>query len=451
MKRLTGKLVVTCAALAISVMAGASSSVGTQEIQPTTSLAGMSLLLDQYYAASVSADEDIISFLNHQEETDTETEEATPTPEPTPTPTPEPEPEPEPSYYDSVAISNVAEGGYVNVRTGPSTDYEIVGKIYQYCAATILDTVAGEDGDWYQIESGSVTGYIKSEFFLTGDEAEAIAREVGKVQATVISDCLRVREEPSLDDTVKIYTLLPLGTELTVLEEYEEWTKVQVDDDVIGYVYNDCIEVYVKFNEAISIEEEEAAAREAERLQQEYEEQMRLLREAQEAEAAAQAQAEAAAQQAAQQAANTPTPTPVTAAPATQETSAAASSGTQAQLRAAIVAYAKQFVGGPYVFGGTSLTNGIDCSGFTMKIYEQFGYTLSHYSGSQIYEGTRIELSEVQPGDLVFYNAYDGGPITHVAMYIGDGQIIHASNETYGICIWSMYYRTPCAAVSIVN
>lgn len=446
-------MALSCSCAAACLIFGANVSLGTQEMQPTTSLAGMSLLLDQYYAVSVSADEDIISFLNHQNEVE-ETEESTEAEETTETESEETEeipeeteaPEEPASYYDSVAISNVDEGKYVNVRTGPSTDYEIVGKIYQFCAATILDTIPGEDGDWYQIESGSVTGYIKAEFFLTGDEAEAIAREVGKVQATVIADCLRVREEPDLSDTVKILTLLPLGTELTVLEEGELWTKVQVDDDIIGYVYNDCIEIRVVFDTAISLEEEQAAIEEANRLREEYERQMALLLQQQqqqqqqpETQAPAQAETQAPTQ------AETQAPTqPETQAPA-------ADTAATSQLRLAIVAYAKQFVGGPYVYGGTSLTGGIDCSGFTMRVYEHFGYSLTHHSGTQLYEGTRIDLSQVQPGDLVFYNSYDGGPITHVAMYIGDGQIVHASNETYGICIWNMYYRTPCAAARIVS
>jgi len=116
--------------------------------------------------------------------------------------------------------------------------------------------------------------------------------------------------------------------------------------------------------------------------------------------------------------------------------------GVSSATRTAIVAYAKQFLGNPYVFGGTSLTNGCDCSGFTMKIYEYFGYNIGRSSRDQALKGTSINESSAQPGDLYFYDS--GGTINHVAMYIGGGQVIHASNSTTGIIISSAHYRTPC-------
>lgn len=118
-------------------------------------------------------------------------------------------------------------------------------------------------------------------------------------------------------------------------------------------------------------------------------------------------------------------------------------------LRAKMVAYAKQFVGNPYVYGGNSLTNGIDCSGFTKAIYAKFGYSLSRVSGSQSYDGTRISASNAKPGDLVFYGS--GSHISHVAMYIGNGQIVHASNPRTGIKISNMYYRDPIAVCRIIS
>ena len=114
-----------------------------------------------------------------------------------------------------------------------------------------------------------------------------------------------------------------------------------------------------------------------------------------------------------------------------------------------VVEYAKQFLGNPYVWGGTSLTNGCDCSGFTMRIYEHFGYSLSRTSAAQSGNGTRVSLSEIQPGDLLFYSY--GGSIGHVAMYIGGGQIIHASTERTGICIGIAYFMTPTCAVRIAG
>lgn len=114
-----------------------------------------------------------------------------------------------------------------------------------------------------------------------------------------------------------------------------------------------------------------------------------------------------------------------------------------------VVEYAKQFLGNPYVWGGTSLTNGCDCSGFTMRVYEHFGYSLSRTSGAQSGNGTRVDLSEIQPGDLLFYSY--GGSIGHVAIYIGGGRIIHASTERTGICIGNAYFMTPTCATRIAG
>ena len=98
-----------------------------------------------------------------------------------------------------------------------------------------------------------------------------------------------------------------------------------------------------------------------------------------------------------------------------------------------LIEYAKQFLGNPYVYGGTRLTTGTDCSGFTMRIFQKFGYSLSRTSREQAYDGRRVSLSDIQPGDLLFYSR--GGTIGHVAIYIGNGQIIHASTEKTGIII----------------
>lgn len=114
-----------------------------------------------------------------------------------------------------------------------------------------------------------------------------------------------------------------------------------------------------------------------------------------------------------------------------------------------LIEYAKQFLGNPYVYGGTSLTNGTDCSGFTMRIFQHFGYSLSRTSREQAHNGTRVSLSEIQPGDLLFYSY--GGTIGHVAIYIGNGQIIHASTERTGIIISNAYYTTPTCATRIIN
>lgn len=119
-------------------------------------------------------------------------------------------------------------------------------------------------------------------------------------------------------------------------------------------------------------------------------------------------------------------------------------------LRVDIVEYAKQFLGNPYVFGGTSLTKGTDCSGFTQSVYKHFGIKISRTSRTQPADGRKISASELQPGDLIFY-ADGSGTINHVAMYIGGGKVIHASSPKTGIRISNYKYRTPVKYVSIIK
>ena len=118
-------------------------------------------------------------------------------------------------------------------------------------------------------------------------------------------------------------------------------------------------------------------------------------------------------------------------------------------VRADMVAFAKQFLGNPYVWGGESLTYGTDCSGFTKGIYSHFGYSLPRVSRSQASIGSSISSSQIRPGDLVFYGS--GSYISHVAMYIGNGQVIHASNPRTGIKISNMFYRSPIKIVRVIN
>ncbi len=119
-------------------------------------------------------------------------------------------------------------------------------------------------------------------------------------------------------------------------------------------------------------------------------------------------------------------------------------------VRVELVEYAKQFLGNPYVWGGTSLTKGADCSGFVLSVFKKFGVSLSHSSRAQANEGTKIKTSELQPGDLVFYGN-SKGTINHVAIYIGGGQVIHASNPKSGIKISKTTYRTPVKCVRVLK
>ena len=127
-----------------------------------------------------------------------------------------------------------------------------------------------------------------------------------------------------------------------------------------------------------------------------------------------------------------------------EQTRAKADAITGQGIRSRIVDFAKQYVGGRYRYGGTSLTSGVDCSGFVMKVYEHFGIYTGRDSRTQAAASRTISMAELQLGDLLFYSS--GGRINHVAIYIGNGQIVHASNERTGITISSMYYRTPVKA-----
>lgn len=118
-------------------------------------------------------------------------------------------------------------------------------------------------------------------------------------------------------------------------------------------------------------------------------------------------------------------------------------------VRVDLVSYATQFVGNPYVWGGTSLTRGADCSGFVLSVYAKYGIYLPHSSRAQANYGTRVSTSELKPGDLLFYGS--GKNISHVAIYIGGGQIVHASTEKTGIIISGAFNRTPICCTSLLD
>lgn len=398
------------------------------------------------------------------------------------------------SKYSNIAISKVSN--YVNVRSEANTSGEIVGKIYNNCAATILASVDGEGGTWYKIQSGTVTGYIKAQYFVTGSEAEKIAKEIGTVYVTVSATTLRLREEPNTDS--RTLTLLSEEAEYIAIGEEGDFVKIQVDESLSGYVHKDYIKERVDFASAVSLTEEAEQAAEAERLKKEAEDAIAKLNQLKEETAAeavvadstpavkepigtilsnpngesgspavttapptAQAPAENTGETGNEGASNIQAPvnsettgtsvgtTTGPGAAASQPAQEAANAELTSATRTAIVAYAKQFLGNKYVYGGSSLTNGTDCSGFTMRIFEHFGIDTGRSSRDQAAKGREIALSEIQPGDLIFYAS--GDYINHVALYIGGGQIIHASNSKTGIVTSTAYYRTPYKAVTFLN
>ena len=308
-------------------------------------------------------------------------------------------PEAEPTEEDlfrNLVIAQVTN--YVNVRSVPSEEGEIVGKLYNNSVGTFIS----EENGWYQITSGNVTGYVKGEFCVTGEGAVELARQVGTRIARVNTTTLKVRSEPSLEASV--LGLIPLEDELVVLEETEGWVKVDVEEG-IGWVSTEYVDLHSEFVQAESKEEEEA----------------RLAKEEEERRRAREAAAARAAENAASSGSSAPAQTYVVSG--------------DSEMGSAVAEYALQFVGNPYVYGGTSLTNGADCSGFVMSVYANFGVSLPHSSSADRSQGAAVDgIGNAQPGDLVCYSG-------HVGLYIGNGQIVHASNSRTGIIVSNADYR----------
>lgn len=239
------------------------------------------------------------------------------------------------NVYEDMAFTQVEEGSYLFVRTEPSQDSEWVGKLYEADAAKVIGPV----GEWTQIESGNVTGYVKTEYILTGESAEE------KAKAIV------AEKKPEVD-----------------VETLDEAKAEELAAECFSYAES---------------KEEEAA---------------RLAEEAAKAE----------------------------------EEAKAAEAETVGNGQA-VVDYAMQFVGNPYVWGGTSLTNGADCSGFVQSVYANFGVSMPRTSSAMRSAGTEVSYSEAVPGDLICYEG-------HVGIYIGNGQIVNAIDEAHGIGVSSATY-----------
>ena len=285
------------------------------------------------------------------------------------------------NFYDRPGVSNVSN--YLNIRAGAGENEKIIGKLPSYAGCEILEDANG----WYKISSGGITGYVKSDYILTGDEAKQAAMNHAELMAIVHADRLNARTEPSTD--AKIWTQISENERYHVAEQLDGWVKIEFDesgegdgDDEISaaYVSSEFVEVRYALSEAIKFSPTEESA----------------------------------------------------------------------SLRSRIVNYAMKFLGNPYVWGGTSLTKGADCSGFTMSVMKNFGISLPHYSGSQAKSGKRIKSSEMRPGDLVFYGN-SRGKINHDAMYIGNGQVINAASRRSGIKISTWNYRTPICIVDVIG
>lgn len=290
------------------------------------------------------------------------------------------------NMYDNLGVSLASD--YINVRSSPKEDgiNNIVGKFPGYAGCNIL----GEENGWYKIKSGSVTGYVRKDLIATGDTAQNLAVQHAQVMAIVNTESLNVRSEASTDS--KAWTAVTSGQRYNVLNQLDGWVQLELDagdddgEDQGAFVSTRDNNVTVQY----------------------------ALQEA------------------------------IEYYPAVEAANAAMA------FRNKIVNFACQFVGNRYVWGGTSLTHGCDCSGFTQSVLKNFGISIPRVSRDQARTGSKVTSANMRPGDLIFY-ANRSGTINHVGMYIGNGQVVNAASTRSGIRIYRWNYRTPVAIRNVIG
>ena len=281
--------------------------------------------------------------------------------------------------YLNMAFSDTEDFTYI--RSAPDENSDWVGKLYGDSAAEVLEYLDG----WTKIRSGSAEGYVPADALITGDEARSCAPEYENDTVTVTAYCLNVRAGQGTD--TQILTQIGQGETYSVTgEPVEGWYPVDVSG-VDGWVSGKYVTAETSYNYGETKEEEaqRIAEEEAQRLKEE------------------------------------------------QEAAAAAAAARSASAGREVIDYACQFIGNPYVWGGTSLTEGADCSGFVQSVYAHFGISLPRTSSAMRSAGYAVSYEDAQPGDLILYNG-------HVGLYMGDGNIVNAMNEEKGIGICSATY-----------
>ncbi len=295
---------------------------------------------------------------------------------------------------------------YVNVRQGGATSSEVVGKLYAGCVATVIE----EEGNWVYVNSGNVTGYVVKDYLLLGDEAEAAIAKKYAPKVEVTANVLNVRSGAGTGYAV--LDTFTKGDTAELLEQGKEWMKIRFgsgEKRQTGYVYATYVKVTgePKYGETLA---EESARIAAEK------------KAAEEAAAKAEAERKAAAEQ------------------------------SKRDKAAQVANYAKTAVGTAYVWGGTNLKTGVDCSGLCYAAYKAYGYTLPRVSRDMAASSALLSVTPnttyLKVGDLVFYAS--GGRVDHVAMYIGDGKVVHASDYNTGVIISRYNYRTPHSAKRVI-
>lgn len=285
------------------------------------------------------------------------------------------------NQYDNLIISKV--NNYLNIRKDPENkgNDNVIGKFPSRAAGEILETLDG----WYKVKSGSITGYITadSQYVAVAQEARDLALESAALMAIVNTEKLNVRSEPTTDSG--IWTQISKEERYPVVEQLDGWVQVELDagdgegDENKAFVSTRENNVEVRY----ALTEAIKFSPLEERINQ------------------------------------------------------------QTSLRNKAVNYGLQFVGGRYVWGGTNPNTGADCSGFVQYVMRNVaGVNLPRTSRDQAKTGRSITSSEMRPGDLVFYTN-KSGVVNHVAMYIGNGQVVHAASRKSGIKISTWNYRTP--------
>ena len=336
------------------------------------------------------------------------------------------------SKYVNKAVADIYSTTTLNIRKKGSINAKIVGKMKKGNITTVLK----KGSEWSKVKSGNVTGYVKNQYLVFGDEIENFAKQNVKKVAKVQTETLRVRKKASTDS--KIVTLVSEDDKLKVKKQTDDWAKVKVDGQT-GYVSKDYAKVTYSFGKAKSMKQIQAEqeAKEAKK----------------KAEEAARSKSVSTTSSGYTSNAGTTSGSTTGSAQTTKKASVSVSSSGSSATGSRIASYAQQFVGNPYRYGGNSLTSGIDCSGFTQQVMAKFGYSISRTSSSQSGDGRAVSTSNLRAGDLVFYG--NGGSIDHVALYIGGGQVVHASNSAPyprgGIKISNVNYRTPICARRIIG
>ena len=297
---------------------------------------------------------------------------------------------------------------YLNVRKKPSENSKIVGKMTKNAGCHVYKIKKG----WAKMVSGNVTGWVKAKYLVTDEKAEKAATKVGRECVEITTNSLRVRALPTTD--APIYSVVSEGEEFVIREnnlttEFVEKVikKQKISKEAIKRAGGmDAINADLANWVCVTVDDEYAF------VAKEFVEEQYSLKRA-----------------------------------VKVGTVSASSSDGVSEGQASIVEYAKQFLGNRYVWGGASLTHGTDCSGFTMSLYAKYGHSLPHNAAAQA--GVTRKVSSPKPGDLFFYS--NGSRINHVAMYIGSGLVIHASNPSDGIKISNAYYRHPVKIGRVMN